>query len=398
MKATVLIVEDDDTAREFLGGLLRGDGYDVHEAPTMADADKRIARGEADIILLDVELPDGYGPDLLVRLHRDLPQLPVIMITGYGDIEMAVQAMNSGAHDFLTKPVKMPRLKQSLDRALESLALRRELEYVRSRRDPLQSFIFGETAPMKKLMSELTVVAPANATVLLTGESGTGKEVMANTIHQISKRAKGPWRVVNCANFTDHLLESELFGYEAGAFTGAAKKKDGLFLQADGGTLFLDEISTMKPELQAKILRVLEERAVRRLGGTSEIKVDVRIVAATNRELAEMVSAGLFREDLYHRLNVVQLKLPALRDRAEDIPALAGFFIKHFNGEMGKRIMGVEPDATAMLRAYHWPGNIRQLRNAVERAMLFATGDELEAGHFPPEIVEWWQKSVERSV
>ncbi len=392
MKATVLIVEDDDTARGFLGGLLRESGYDVREAACVADAEKSIARGEADIVLLDVQLPDGYGPDLLVRLHRDLPHLPVIMITGYGDIEMAVQAMSSGAHDFLTKPVKMARLKQSLDRALESLAMRRELEYVRGRRDPLQSYVFGETVPMKKLMNEMTVVAPSNATVLLTGESGTGKEVMANTLHQISKRAKGPLRVVNCANFTDTLLESELFGYEAGAFTGATKKKDGLFLQADGGTLFLDEISTMKPELQAKILRVLEERAVRRLGGTSEIKVDVRIVAATNRDLADMVAAGLFREDLYHRLNVVQMRLPALRDRTEDIPSLVGFFIKHFNAEMGKRVTGAEADAVAMLRAYHWPGNIRQLRNAVERAMLFAEGDELEAGNFPPEIVDWWQK------
>ena len=392
MKATVLIVEDEANAREFLGGLLRESGYDVREAATVAEADKCIARGEADIILLDVQLPDGYGPDLLVRLHRDMPHLPVIMITGYGDIEMAVQAMSSGAHDFLTKPVKMKRLTQSLDRALESLAMRRELEYVRGRRDPLQSYVFGETVPMKKLMNEMTVVAPSNATVLLTGESGTGKEVMANTLHQISKRAKGPLRVVNCANFTDTLLESELFGYEAGAFTGATKKKDGLFLQADGGTLFLDEISTMKPELQAKILRVLEERAVRRLGGTSEIKVDVRIVAATNRDLADMVSAGQFREDLYHRLNVVQMRLPALRDRSEDIPSLVGFFIKHFNAEMGKRITGAEADAIAMLRAYHWPGNIRQLRNAVERAMLFAEGDELEAGNFPPEIVDWWQK------
>ncbi len=392
MKATVLIVEDEANAREFLGGLLRESGYDVREAATVAEADKCIARGEADIILLDVQLPDGYGPDLLVRLHRDMPHLPVIMITGYGDIEMAVQAMSSGAHDFLTKPVKMKRLTQSLDRALESLAMRRELEYVRGRRDPLQSYVFGETVPMKKLMNEMTVVAPSNATVLLTGESGTGKEVMANTLHQISKRAKGPLRVVNCANFTDTLLESELFGYEAGAFTGATKKKDGLFLQADGGTLFLDEISTMKPELQAKILRVLEERAVRRLGGNAEIKVDVRIVAATNRDLAEMVAAGLFREDLYHRLNVVQMRLPPLRDRTEDIPSLAGFFIKHFNAEMGKRITGAEADAVAMLRAYHWPGNIRQLRNAVERAMLFAEGDELEAGNFPPEIVDWWQK------
>ncbi len=388
VRATVLIVEDEENARQFLAQLLRDSGYDVIEAGTLGEADKVLARGDAEVVLLDVQLPDGYGPDLLNRLHREQPSLPVIMITGYGDIDMAVAAMNNGALDFIQKPVKMARLKQSLDRAVETISMRRELEYVRGKRDPLESFVFGETAAMKKLLGELRVVAQTNATVLLTGESGTGKEVMANTLHALSKRVKGPWRPVNCANFSDTLLESELFGYEVGAFTGATKKKNGLFLEADGGTVFLDEISTMRPELQAKLLRVLEERAVRRLGGSTEIKIDVRIIAATNRDLADMVAAGTFREDLYHRLNVVQLRLPALRDRIDDIPPLVGYFIKHYNAEMGKRVEGAEPDVFAMLKAYTWPGNIRQLRNAVERAMLFAEGEHLQVGHFPPEIIE----------
>jgi DNA-binding NtrC family response regulator len=388
VKATVLIVEDEENARQFLAQLLRDSGYDVIEAGTLGEADKVLARGDAEVVLLDVQLPDGYGPDLLSRLHREQPSLPVIMITGYGDIDMAVAAMNNGALDFIQKPVKMARLKQSLDRAVETISMRRELEYVRGKRDPLESFIFGETAAMKKLLGELRVVAQTNATVLLTGESGTGKEVMANTVHALSKRVKGPWRPVNCANFSDTLLESELFGYEVGAFTGATKRKNGLFLEADGGTVFLDEISTMRPELQAKLLRVLEERAVRRLGGSTEIKIDVRIIAATNRDLADMVTAGTFREDLFHRLNVVQLRLPALRDRTEDIPPLVGYFIKHYNAEMGKRVEGAEPNVFAMLKAYTWPGNIRQLRNAVERAMLFAEGEHLQVGHFPPEIIE----------
>jgi transcriptional regulator with PAS, ATPase and Fis domain len=252
----------------------------------------------------------------------------------------------------------------------------------------VDAFVVGETAVMKKLVSDIARVAPASSTVLLTGESGTGKEVMAAMLYRVSPRASKAWVAVNCANFTDTLLDSELFGYEAGAFTGATKKKDGLFVTADGGTLFLDEISTMKTDLQAKLLRVLEDKSIRRLGGTTETKVDVRIIAATNRDLAEMVNAGTFRDDLFHRLNVVQFRLPALRERRDDIPALVGFFIKRYNAEMGRSVQGVHPAVMEMLKAYHWPGNIRQLRNALERAMLFADGDTLEIGHFAADIAE----------
>jgi len=386
VNASILVVDDDETALSFLCPILQDNGYDVRAATTLEAAHRHINRGEADIIVLDVQLPDGYGPSLLERLSRDGAHIPVIVVTGYGDIDMAVEAMKLGAQDFIQKPVDIARLRQAVDRAAERVALQRELEHLRLARNPADAWVVGETPAMKKLMADLARVAPSNATLLLTGESGTGKEVLAGLIHKLSPRAQKPWVAVNCANFSDTLLESELFGYEAGAFTGATKKKDGLFVTADGGTLFLDEISTMKLELQAKLLRVLEDKSIRRLGGTSETRVDVRILAATNRDLYEMVQAGQFREDLYHRLNVVELRLPPLRERLDDLPALTGYFIQRYNREMGRNVQGVSPAAMQKLKAYHWPGNIRQLRNAVERAMLFADGDLLEAAHFAADI------------
>ncbi len=386
MTATILLVDDDETALSFMAPLLRDAGYEVREATTLASAHQTLDRGEADLVVLDVQLPDGYGPNLLERLSREQPGMPVIMVTGFGDIEMAVEAMKLGARDFIQKPVDMARLRQAVDKAAESVALHRELAHLRRSRHPTDSWIIGDTPAMKRLENMLARVAPSNATVLLTGASGTGKEVLAAAIHKMSPRASRPWIPVNCANFSDTLLESELFGYEAGAFTGATKKKDGLFVTADGGTLFLDEISTMKPELQAKLLRVLEDRSIRRVGGSVETKVDVRILAATNRDLAEMVKTGAFREDLFHRLNVVEIRLPPLRERLEDIPALVGYFIQKYNREMGRTVTGVGPYVMDALKAYDWPGNIRQLRNAIERAMVFAEGDTLEIGHFAPDI------------
>jgi DNA-binding NtrC family response regulator len=386
MTATILLVDDDETALSFMAPLLRDAGYEVREATTLASAHKTLDRGEADIVVLDVQLPDGYGPNLLERLSREQPGMPVIMVTGFGDIEMAVEAMKLGARDFIQKPVDMTRLRQAVDKAAESVALHRELAHLRNSRHPADGWVVGDTPAMKRIENILARVAPPNVTVLLTGESGTGKEVLAAAIHKMSPRVGRPWIPVNCANLSDTLLESELFGYEAGAFTGATKKKDGLFVTADGGTLFLDEISTMKPELQARLLRVLEDRSIRRLGGNTETRVDVRIITATNRDLAELVKAGTFREDLYHRLNVVEIHLPPLRERLGDIPALVGHFIQKYNGEMGRTVTGVGPFVMEALKAYHWPGNIRQLRNAIERAMVFADGDKLEIGHFAPDI------------
>ena len=387
MTATILLVEDDETARSFLAPMLRDGGYEVREAATLAAAHQAVDRDEADIIVLDVQLPDGYGPSLLERVKRERPGMPVIVVTGYGDIDMAVEAMKLGAMDFIPKPVDMARLLQAVGKADEAVALVRELNHLRQLRNPLEAWVQGETAAMKKLVYDLTRVAPSKASVLITGESGTGKEVFAAAVHKMSPRGDKTWMAVNCANFTETLLDSELFGYEAGAFTGAAKRREGLFISANGSTLFLDEISTMRPELQAKLLRVLEDHAIRRLGGTSDNKVDVRIIAASNRNLPELVARGNFREDLYHRLAVVELHLPPLRERKEDIPALVGFFINKYNREMGASVQGVGSNVLDALKAQDWPGNIRQLRNAIERAMLFTDGDTLELGHFSADLL-----------
>jgi len=386
MTAAILLVDDEEPALSFMAAMLRDAGYEVREAQKLQAAHAIIDRGEADIVVLDVQLPDGYGPDLLERLHREQPSMPVIMVTGYGDIEMAVEAMKLGAQDFIQKPIDFNRLRGAVEKAAEAVALHRELTHLRNSRMPFDAWVVGETPLMKRLSSDLARVAPSQATLLITGESGTGKDMLAATIHKMSPRANRPYIPVNCANFTDTLLESELFGHEQGAFTGAIKRKDGLFVTADGGTLFLDEISTMKTELQAHILRALEDRSIRRLGGNSETKVDVRILTATNRNLPEMVKAGTFREDLYHRLNVVELRLPPLRERLEDIPALVGYLIQKYNREMGRSVQGVGPYVLDALKAHDWPGNIRQLRNAIERAMLFADGDTLEIGCFAPDI------------
>ncbi len=387
MSATVLIVDDEDPARKVIGLMLQDWGYEVREAATVRGAHASLDRGEADIAILDIELPDGHGGELLEQIHREQPSMPVIIVTGYGDIKKAVKAMKLGAQDFIEKPVDAALLKQAVDNAAQNVALHRELEHLRQSRAVPANWVVGETPVLKRIYNDLTRVAPSQSIILLTGDSGTGKEVLAAAVHNMSPRADKPYIPVNCANFTDSLLETELFGYEAGAFTGAQnKKKEGLFVTADGGTLFLDEISTMRLELQARLLRVLENRTIRRVGGTSEIKIDVRIVAATNRDLEEMVQAGTFRGDLYHRLNVVALRLPPLRERLDDIPALVGHFIEKFNREMGRSVRGVGPYVLDALKRYPWPGNIRQLRNAIERAMLFTDGDTLDLGHFDPDI------------
>ncbi len=386
MTATVLLVEDDAKARSFMVPMIKGGGYEVREAETLAAAHLALDRGEADLVVLDVELPDGYGPSLLERVNREMPGMPVIVVTGFGNIEMAVESMKAGARDFIQKPVDMARLLGAVNKAAEQVDMMRELNHLRVARGPADDWVMGDTPAMKRIAADLSRVAPSNATVLISGESGTGKEVIASAVHKLSPRGSKTWVPVNCANFTETLLDSELFGYEAGSFTGATKRKDGLFVTANGSTLFLDEISTMRPELQAKLLRVLEDKSIRRIGGATETKVDVRIVAASNRSLPAMVAAGTFREDLYHRLNVVELYLPPLRERKDDLPALVGFFIKKYNREMGRNVQGIGPQVMDKLRAYEWPGNIRQLRNAIERAMVFCDGDTLESGHFAPDL------------
>ena len=383
---TVLIADDEPTPRTFLREILEEHGYEVAEAEALAAARQMIDQGEADIVLLDLMFPEGNGLDLLDHAARHAPNVPIIVITGFGDVETVVEAWQMGAIDFVEKPVNVPRLLRGLSRASDFVRLHRELDLLRRSQRDSQEWIVGETPAMKKVEEMVARVAPSNASVLLSGPSGTGKEVVAHVLHERSTRAARPFIAINCANGSDDLIESELFGHEAGAFTTALKRKEGMMQVADGGTLFLDEISTMKPETQAKLLRAIEERRFWRVGGTADIKVDIRIIAASNHDLPAMIKAGEFREDLYYRLNVVPITLPPLCARREDIPAFVGAFIRKFNLEQGRSVQGCSPRAMDALKAHDWPGNIRELRNMIERVMLFCDGDTIELGHLPIEL------------
>jgi DNA-binding NtrC family response regulator len=299
---------------------------------------------------------------------------------------MAVEAMKNGAHDFLQKPLSLNQLEKSVQRAEDIVSMRRELTHLRRIRQDDFSFVIGESAAMKSLVEEAQRAALASVSVLIEGETGTGKEVLARAIHQMGPRANKPFIAENYAAIQSTVLESELFGYEAGAFTGAEKRKAGLMETADGGILFLDEIAAMPGDIQAKLLRALEERAFRRVGGTNLIKVDVQIIAATNRDLGLMVREGKFRDDLYYRLNVVDLHIPPLRERIEDLPELVGFFIRLNNMRMGKNITGITPRALEALKKHTWPGNIRELRNVIERAILFCDEQKIDLSHLPVDI------------
>jgi DNA-binding NtrC family response regulator len=388
MSLTVLIVDDEENARRNIGSYLTTRGYEVIDSATLAEARTVMRRGDADIILLDVQLPDGYGPTLLEDSLHLSARPPVILITAYGDIDMAVDAMKSGAHDFLQKPIQLTQLEKSIQRAGEIVAMRRELSHLRQQQQQQVDFIVGKTPIMRALVDQAHRAAAASVSVLITGETGTGKEVLARAILAMGPRANKPFMAINCAAIQTTVLESELFGYEAGAFTGADKRKHGLMEVADGGILFLDEISSMPVDMQAKLLRAIEERAFRRVGGTNLIHVDVQVLAASNRDLPTQISEGKFREDLYYRLKVVNLHLPPLRERKGDIPQLVGLFITRNNPRMGLNIHDLTPRAMQALVHHNWPGNIRELRNAIERAMLFCDGPSIEIDHLPPEVAE----------
>lgn len=387
MSATILIVDDEENARLNIGTFLSGHGYEISSAASLAEARECIRRENADIILLDVQLPDGYGPQLLDETAQMAIRPPIILITAYGDIEMAVDAMKSGAHDFLQKPIRLNQLEKSIQRAEEIVAMRRELNHLRQARQENFDFIIGSGTKMKTLMKHSQRAAEAAVSVLITGETGTGKEILANAIHKLGPRANKPFIAINCAAIQSTVLESELFGYEAGAFTGAEKRKHGLMEVADEGILFLDEISSMPVDMQAKLLRALEEHAFRRVGGTNLIHVDVQILAASNRNLPGLIEENRFREDLYYRLKVVDLHLPPLRDRRQDIPELVGLFIRKNNQRMGVNITDITPRAMQALMGHNWPGNIRELRNVIERAMLFCDEETIDLSHLPSEII-----------
>jgi two-component system response regulator AtoC len=387
MTATVLVVDDEENARHFVSDFLTQKGYEVKGAGTLKEARARVNEGVADIILLDVQLPDGFGTDLL-RETASMPlRPPIIIITAHADIDMAVESMKNGAHDFLQKPIELDQLEKSVQRAGELVALRRELNHLRQSQRGKIDFVIGQSPAMLSVISQAERAATVSASVLITGETGTGKDILARFIHQHGPRADKPYVAINCAAIQPTVLESELFGYEPGAFTSAEKRKEGLMEVADGGILFLDEISAMGVDTQAKLLRAVEEQAFRRVGGTALVKVDFQLIAASNRDLPAMIKEGLFREDLYYRLKVVDLELPPLRERKADIPELVGLLMRQLNPRMGLNIQDIDPPAMAALVAYDWPGNIRQLANAIERAMLFCDEASLGLQHMPPEVV-----------
>jgi DNA-binding NtrC family response regulator len=392
MNATILIIDDEENARQNIGAFLAARGYEVIGAATLQEAKDKLWHGDMDVVLLDVQLPDGYGPSLMDDIALLPMRPPVIIITAYGDIEMAVEAMRSGAHDFLQKPIQLSQLEKSITRALEIVAMRRELAHLRNSQHAELDFVVGKNPAMITLLDQAYRAASASVSVLITGETGTGKEVLARAIHSMGPRSNKPvtsrpFVAINCAAIQPTVLESELFGYEAGAFTGADKRKHGLMEIADGGILFLDEISSMPVDMQAKLLRVLEERAFRRVGGTSLIHVDIQLIAASNRDLQNLMAEGRFREDLFYRLKVVDLHIPPLRERKEDIPELVGLFIRQNNPRMGLNISGITPRALDVLKAHHWPGNIRELRNVIERAMLFCDDPNIDISHLHPDMI-----------
>ncbi len=388
----ILLVDDEKLVRWSLRDRLVREGFEVDEAEALQPARARMSSDFYDLVILDHRLPDGSGLEAIPELVREGPETAIIMLTAYGTVEQAVRAIKSGAYDYLTKPVDMGELIAVVRRALETTAHLRELRRLKDDQKRIHgpSNLIGRSASMRGVFDMIgKVAASAATTVLLQGESGTGKDVVARAIHYASDRADRAFMNITCTAVPEHLLESELFGHERGAFTDARVGKKGLLELADGGTVFLDEIGDMGPSLQAKILRFLEEKSFKRVGGTRDIKVEVRVIAATNKNLAEAVRERQFREDLYYRINVIPIHLPPLRDRVEDIPLLTAHFVQHFSREFKKHVQGFTRNALRALSAYHWPGNVRELRNVVERVMILESRDLLHLEDLPPEIREY---------
>jgi len=389
MSATVLIVDDQLTIRRSLRHLLERKGYRACEADSGATAVLIAQAEDPEVILLDLKLPDGDGLEILERLQNVCPETAVILLTGHGSVEVAVTAIKKGAEDFLEKdPSSLEVTELRVEKALEMLKLRRENRYYRHQAHGRVPGQFAGTSPaIRDLQGMVDLLAKApQTTVLIQGESGSGKEVVARAIHFRSTRTEKPFLEINCAGLSEHLLESELFGHERGAFTDAKALKRGLLEIADGGTVFLDEIGDMPLAIQPKFLRVLENRTFRRVGGTRDIQVDVRVITASNKDLAKLVEKQAFREDLFYRLKVMPLVVPPLRERGRDILVLAAHFVQEFNGMLKKRIRGFTPEAESVLLAYAWPGNVRELRNVTERGMILCQGDFIPLACLPAEI------------
>jgi len=389
-RARILVVDDERSMQEFLEIFLRGEGYEVATAGDVASARAMLESDDFDVVISDIQMPGGSGLELLHAARDASPDAIVIMITAYASTETAIAAMKEGAYDYLTKPFRVDEIRLVVEKALEKKTLAQENRRLRTelRARSRSRRVIGSSAAMQRVFELVSQVADSRANVLVTGESGTGKEMVARAIHEIGERREGPFITVNCAAIPENLIESELFGHVRGAFTGALHNKEGLFELANGGTLFLDEVGDLPLPLQVKVLRAIQEKTFRRVGGTHDQQVDVRIVAATNRQLAAEVAEGRFREDLYYRLNVIEIPLPALRERRDDVALLVDHFVEKYARELGKDVKGLSDDALARLTAYRFPGNVRELENVIERAVALTRGPVIEVESLPRSVLE----------
>jgi len=390
MSARVLVVDDERSMREFLEIFLRSEGHAVRTADGVAAARAELAADDFDVVITDVQMPEATGLDLLRLVQAESPETVVIVMTAFASTETAIEAMKAGAYDYVSKPFKVDEMRVVEKKLLssENRRLRKELSQGRDRQ------VVGSSPAMRRVFEFVAQVADTRANVLISGESGTGKEVVARAIHRASERRDAPFTALNCGAIPENLLESELFGHVKGSFTGAVHNKAGLFEVAQSGTVFLDEIAELGLQLQVKLLRVIQERVFRRVGGTSDVRFDARIVAATNRKLAEEVREGRFREDLYYRLNVIEIPLPPLRERRDDIPLLVEHFIEKYSRELGKPVEGMDADALGRLQSHAFPGNVRELENVIERAVALCRGPRIGLDLLPPALME--RRSVPR--
>ena len=388
MNFTILIVDDEKNIREGLGTALELEGYDVKLAENGEVGLKLIEKGDIDLVITDLRMPGISGEEVIAKVTGESPGIPVIVLTGHGSIDSAVTAMRNGAYDFLTKPLNLDRLILIVKRALAGRELEIRHSTLKEELDAKTSFesIIGKSAEMLRIFEVVRKAANSKASVLITGESGTGKELIANALHNLSNRRDKPFVKVHCAALSESLLESELFGHEKGAFTGAVARKRGRFELANTGSIFLDEIGEIDQNVQIKILRVLQDRRFERVGGEETLEVDVRIIAATNRDLLQEIAEHRFREDLFYRLNVVHIQVPPLRERKDDIPLLVASFLEEFAKENNKKITGIDAQARSALYKYNWPGNIRQLRNCIESAVVMCSGSEITLEDLPPSV------------
>ena len=398
-QVTILVVDDEQVHRYMLCSMFKEWGWKCVEADDGKTAVDAVEKFHYDAVLMDVRMARMDGMEAFSRIHKTHPALPVIIMTAYSSVDAAVEAIKYGAHDYLTKPLDFDRLRLTLERAVERKQVEeRRVEVKNSKPEKVVSAILGRSASMQELLEMISYVAPTEATVLITGESGTGKELVAAELHCHSARENGSFVKVNCAALAESLLESELFGHEKGAFTGADKQREGKFVQAEGGTLFLDEIGETSQAMQVKMLRVLQEQELQRVGGEETIHTDARIIAATNRDLEQEVRDGNFREDLYYRLNVVTVHVPPLRDRKGDIPLLVDHFVRKFSEKNRREVAGVTSECMELLSSYSWPGNVRELENAIERGVILMRGEYLTEKSLPLPIQKQQQEEVEESV